>query len=91
MLDAFAHLPDVAATWEGDAVVVDLGPERGAFTLAVAADARTVGLLSPVSGGQTYAWDAAAGAWKHVDDKHDVTGLLVRDYLRAGGVGLPSL
>ena len=48
-------------------------------------------LLSPVSGAQTYKWDARAEAWKHVDDGHDVTGLLVRDYLRAGCVGLPDL
>ena len=30
-------------------------------------------------------------ALQSVDDGHDVTGLLVRDYLRAGCVGLPDL
>ena len=88
---AFAGLDGVATSREGGVVVVDLGACRGAFTLAPNDDARTVSLLSPVSGAQTYKWDARAEAWKHVDDGHDVTGLLVRDYLRAGCVGLPDL
>ena len=88
---AFAGLDGVATSREGGVVVVDLGADRGAFTLAPNDDARTVSLLSPVSGAQTYKWDARAEAWKHVDDGHDVTGLLVRDYLRAGCVGLPDL
>ena len=88
---AFAGLDGVATSREGGVVVVDLGAGRGAFTLAPNDDARTVSLLSPVSGAQTYKWDARAEAWKHVDDGHDVTGLLVRDYLRAGCVGLPDL
>ena len=88
---AFAGLDGVATSREGGVVVVDLGAGRGAFTLAPNDDARTVSLLSPVSGAQTYRWDARAEAWKHVDDGHDITGLLVRDYLRAGCVGLPDL
>ena len=88
---AFAGLDGVATSREGGVVVVDLGADRGAFTLAPNDDARTVSLLSPVSGAQTYKWDTRAEAWKHVDDDHDVTGLLVRDYLRAGCVGLPDL
>ena len=88
---AFAGLDGVATSREGGVVVVDLGAGRGAFTLAPNDDARTVSLLSPVSGAQTYKWDARAEAWKHVDDGHDITGLLVRDYLRAGCVGLPDL
>jgi len=90
VMAAFAGLDGVATSHDNGVVVIDLG-DKGAFQLAPNTDARTVSLLSPVSGAQTYKWDARAEAWKHVDDGHDVTGLLVRDYLRAGCVGLPAL
>ena len=87
---AFAHL-DVAVS-EGDlSLCVDLGPDKGAFQLSLSPEKRVVEMLSPVSGAQTYKWDAQAGAWKHVSDAQDMTGMIVRDYLRAGCVGLPAL
>jgi hypothetical protein len=90
---AFAHLDDVAVTDDGSALHVELPEGRGTFSLAPSPDpnGRTVDLMSPVSGSQTYAWDAAAAAWKHVGDRHDLTGIIVRDYMRSGCIGLPKL
>ena len=83
---------DVEMSADDDlSLVIALPANMGTFRLVLAPEKRVVELLSPVSGGQTYKWDAREAAWKHVTDGHDVTGMLVRDYLRAGCVGLPNL
>jgi len=70
---------------------IDFGEQRGVMTLSANQGDRTIEVISPVSGALKYAYDPASAAWLHVIDKHDVRGILVRDFLRAGCVGLPKV
>ena len=88
--ESFAHL-DVDVSRKDGVLLVDLLNNKGSFQLILVPEKQEIHLLSPVSGPQTYGWDASANAWKHVKDDHDLTGIIVRDHIRAGCVGLPRL
>ena len=85
-----SHL-DVDVSRKDGVLLVDLLNNKGSFQLILVPEKQEIHLLSPVSGPQTYGWDASANAWKHVKDDHDLTGIIVRDHIRAGCVGLPRL
>lgn len=76
---------------EGDAtsVHIDFGEDRGVLSLSVNPADRTLDVISPVTGPLKYNY--VGGSWLHVDNRHDLLGILVRDFLRAGCLGVPKL
>mmetsp|Transcript_32450 Transcript_32450/g.103467 ORF Transcript_32450/g.103467 Transcript_32450/m.103467 type:complete len:167 (-) Transcript_32450:244-744(-) len=75
---------------DGD-LIVDWGDGKGEMRFNVNVANKTIDVVSPISGGLQYAYDASANAWLHVIDRHDARGIIVRDFLRAGCVGLPDV
>ncbi len=73
--------------WE---LTIDLGKQKGTYTLLKDVNTREITLLSPISGLNKYAYDAGKQRWLSVGpDKHDFLGILTRDLIRQC-TGCPS-
>mmetsp|Transcript_13956 Transcript_13956/g.18621 ORF Transcript_13956/g.18621 Transcript_13956/m.18621 type:complete len:168 (+) Transcript_13956:73-576(+) len=72
-------------------VSIFLGEGRGYFSMSLNATSRTIDLISPFSGILQYVHYPDTNSWLHTKDHHDIKGLLVRDFLRVGCVGLPKI
>lgn len=81
--------PGASITRDDGGYHIDFGQQRGVLTLNANPGDRTLEVLSPISGALKYSYDADEGTWLHVTDKHDLRGIIVRDFLRAGCIGLP--
>lgn len=88
-----AALANAGSAYEDDNgdVIVDYGENRGEMRFVVNAENRTLDVISPVSGGLQYAYDVSTDSWLHVHDRHDLRGIIVRDFLRSGCIGLPDI
>lgn len=89
--DAVQVNPGASIVKDDEGYHIDFGERRGALSLSANRDDRTIEVISPISGALKYTYEAETGAWLHVVDKHDMRGILVRDFLRAGCVGLPNV
>lgn len=73
--------------WE---LTIDLGKQKGTYTLLKDPNTKEVTLLSPISGLNKYAYDADKQRWLSIGaDKHDFLGILTRDLIRQC-TGCPS-
>lgn len=83
--------PGASIVKDDEGYHIDFGEQRGALSLSANRDDRTIEVISPISGALKYSYEAESRTWLHVIDKHDMRGILVRDFLRAGCVGLPNV
>lgn len=70
---------------------INWGEGKGVLIVNAIGDDQTIEVISPVSGPLKYFYDASSGNWHSVHDNHDLRGIVVRDFLRAGCIGLPQL
>lgn len=62
---------------------------KGAYTLTIDRERQYCVLQSPISGVVTYYYDTREKLWLGVNDRHDMRGLLTRDFIRHS-IGLPN-
>lgn len=72
-------------------LTIDLGADKGKFTLQRDMEHNQLIFLSPVSGVNKYQYHSEDDRWLSIaSDKHDLVGILTRDLIRVC-VGCPQI
>lgn len=72
-------------------VVIDLGPDKGAFTLQRDVGKNEIMFMSPHSGAHRYTFSPEERRWLSIEsDRHDLVGILTRDLIRHAA-GCPQI
>jgi frataxin-like iron-binding protein CyaY len=75
-------------THEDSTLTVDTG-EKGQFIFSIDIENEKFRFSSPVSGVFQYEYDEESGEWLSSVDRHDVRGLLTRDFIKHW-IGVPK-
>lgn len=68
---------------------VFVGDSRGMYSFTADHPLGCLAVISPVSGIHKYGYDQEQDAWVSLDDRHDLRGIITRDFLRHC-IGLPQ-
>ena len=71
-----------------DELVVYIG-DRGSYTFRIDQSQEVIVVISPISGHHKYNFDPREGLWLGTADRHDMRGLITRDFLRHA-IGFPQ-
>mmetsp|Transcript_18622 Transcript_18622/g.64110 ORF Transcript_18622/g.64110 Transcript_18622/m.64110 type:complete len:86 (-) Transcript_18622:20-277(-) len=70
---------------------INFGKGRGILRLHCDVERNVLEVWSPVTGPLWYSHDREFDKWTCIKDGHDLDGILVRDFLRSGLIGLPNI
>jgi len=68
---------------------VFVGDEKGIYTFTADYPLGCISIISPVSGIHKYGYDQEEATWTSLEDRHDMHGIITRDFLRHC-IGVPQ-